>query len=57
MLRIQFLKHIQKINVNVKFDNIFETSLQPRCSPRLCFKNNVNNAVDESDFVNDVIEV
>ena len=57
MFRIQSLKHIQKININVKLEDIFKTSFQPRCSSRLCFKNSIDNAVDENDFVNNVIKV
>ena len=57
MLRIQPLKHIQKINVDVKLDDTSETSFRSRCSPQLCLENSVSGAVDEDDFVNDVVEV
>ena len=56
MLRIQFLKHIQKVNADVKFDGTSETSSRLRCSSRLCSEGSVNDAVDEDDFVNDVVE-
>ena len=57
MLRIQLLKHIQKINVNVKLEGTSETSFRPRCPPRLCSEGNVGGAVDEGGFVDDVVEV
>ena len=49
MLRIQPLKHIQKVNVNVKLEGTPGTSLRPRCPPRLCPEDSVGGAVDGVD--------
>ena len=57
MLKIQLLKHIRKINVNVKLDDTSETSSRSCCSPWLCSEDSVNGAVNESDSVNDVVKV
>ena len=56
MLGIQPLKHIQKVNVDVKLDGTPETSSRPRCSPRVCPEGSVGGAVDEGGSVNDVVE-
>ena len=46
MLRIQPLKHIQKVNVDVKLEGTSGTSLRPRCPPQLCPEGSVGGAVD-----------
>ena len=56
MLKIQSLKYIQKINMNIKLEDIFKTLFQSCWSWRLYFKNNVNNVVDEDDFINHIIK-
>ena len=56
MLRIQPLKHIQKVNVDVKLKGTPETSPRPRCSLRICPEGSVGGAVNGGGSVDGVVE-